>query len=176
MPESPADAEEIEVLYDLVFGPGRKALSSYRLRAGAEPIGKLGMVSREREGLLVGAIRFWPVRLGAGGIPALLAGPVGIHPTRQGEGLGAALIRRALSRAAICEMPLDAGEAGCWSRAVLVGDEPYYGRFGFRRCLGEGLNFPPPTDPRRVLACELKEGAMHGVEGDVCSWGVLRVR
>jgi predicted N-acetyltransferase YhbS len=83
-----------------------------------------------------------------------------VHPTRQGEGLGAILIGEAMERAA---------ELG-WTRVILIGDEPYYRRFGFRRDLAEGLDFPPPTNPARILARELVPGAMAGVAGEVRRW------
>ncbi|MGG7565258.1 GNAT family N-acetyltransferase [Rhodovulum sp. DZ06] len=95
------------------------------------------------------------------GVPALLLGPVAVHPTRHGEGLGGLLMMESLDRAR---------EAG-WTRVVLVGDEPYYRRFGFRRDLALGVEFPPPTNPDRILARELQDGAMDGVAGLVQRWG-----
>lgn len=135
--ETDADAAEIEALLDTCFAPGRTALSSYRLREGVPPARALCLVARGRHGEVAGAIRFWPVR--AGGREAMLLGPVAVHPTRQGEGLGAFLLQSGLDRAA------DAGVA----RVLLVGDASYYGRFGFRRL--EGVVMPPPTNPDRVL-------------------------
>ncbi len=167
-PETVEDAGEIESLYDAVFGLSRQTLSSYQLRRGVDPVAGLGFVLRDESAVLVGAIRFWPVRVG--GRPALLVGPVGVHPTRQGEGLGGLLIRHGLAEAAVAPMPPATGEAGNWSRALLVGDEPYYGQFGFRRDLAAGLEFPPPTNPARVLAQELQPGAMAGVAGPVQLW------
>ena len=95
--ETQADWWEVEALYDLCFAPGREALSSYRLRDGVAPVRELSIVARDSDGILAGAIRFWPVRIGQA--QALLLGPVAVHPTRQGEGLGGALIRDALARA-----------------------------------------------------------------------------
>lgn len=151
-PESPEDWWEVEALFDLCFAPGRTALSSYRLREAVPPVAPLCLVAHEA-GILAGAIRFWPVRIGE--TRALLLGPVAVHPTHQGEGLGAFLIQEGLSRAR------DSG----WERALLVGDAPYYGRFGFTRL--EGLEMPPPTNPARVLGAELVEGAWAGVTGKV---------
>ena len=142
LPETPADEMEVEMLYDLAFAPGRMALSSYRLRDGIAPVAALCQVVRDDYDMVAGAIRYWPVRLGAGGAPALLLGPVAVHPTRQGEGIGALLIENTL------EMARDLG----WSRAVLVGDAPYYGRYGFTRDAAARLAFPPPTNPERALA------------------------
>lgn len=158
--ESAADAEEVEALYDLAFAPGRSALSSYRLREGVAPVSELCTVARDATGAVIGAIRYWPVRVGAAGLPALLLGPVAVHPTHQGEGIGALLILETL----------EAARALGWERVILVGDEPYYRRFGFRRALAEGLDFPQPVNPARVLARELVEGAMRGVSGPVRRW------
>ena len=149
-PETPEDAWEVEALFDTAFAPGRGALSSYRLRTGP-PLAALCRVARDAGGILAGAIRFWPVRVGSA--PALLLGPVAVHPTRQGEGLGALLIEGALD------------DAAGWDRVLLVGDAPYYRRFGFAPL--PGVAMPPPTDPARVLGRALRPGAWDGVEGAV---------
>jgi len=159
--ETPADSAEVEYLYDLVFAPGRTALSSYRLREGVEPVAGLCLVVRDEYDVLAAAIRFWPVRVGPGGPPALLLGPVAVHPTRQGEGLGGLLIGASLERA----------REGGWTRVILVGDEPYYRRFGFTRATAAGLDYPPPTNPDRLLARGLVPGAFDGVAGLVSPWG-----
>ena len=158
--EKPEDGYEVDLLYDLAFAPGREALSSYRLREGAAPVRDLCLLVRD-EYALAGAIRYWPVRIGVRGAPALLLGPIAVHPTHQGEGLGAALITGTLARA----------RALGWRRVILIGDEPYYGRFGFERGLAAGVAFPPPTNPDRLLARELCEGAMREVAGMVARWG-----
>ena len=146
--ESEEDWWEVEALLDLCFAPGREALSSYRLREGVEPVARLCLTARE-DGILAGAIRVWPVRIS--GHTAALVGPVAVHPTHQGEGLGGLLIREAVEHAA---------EIG-WSRMMLVGDAPYYGRFGFRQL--SGVIMPPPTNPERVLGI----GDWSGVSGKV---------
>jgi len=149
--ETPEDWWEVEALYDLVFAPGREALSSYRLRDGVDPIAGLCLVGRE-EGVPACAIRAWPVRVG--GAPAALIGPVAVHPTRQGEGQGAQMMAEVAARAA----------AEGWPRLLLVGDLPYYGRFGYARL--EGVEMPPPTNPDRVLG----RGEWLGVAGRVTRW------
>ena len=149
--ETPEDRWEVEALFDLCFAPGREALSSYRLRDGIAPVADLCLTVRDGEGILAAAVRFWPVSVG--GQPALLLGPIAVHPTRQGEGLGRLLIEDSLARAT------------GWDRAMLVGDAPYYGRFGFRRL--EGVKMPPPTNPDRVLGRDLAPGGWEGVRGDV---------
>ncbi len=152
-PETSDDWWEVEALYDLAFAPGREALSSYRLRAGVPPMADLCLVARDADSILAGAIRFWPVKVGAASV--LLLGPVAVHPTYQGEGLGGYLILDSMDRAR------DLG----WERMMLVGDAPYYSRFGFERL--DGVAMPPPTNPARVLGASLVEGAWQGVRGEV---------
>lgn len=151
--EQPNDWWEVEALFDLCFAPGRTALSSYRLRDGVPPVEGLCLIARDDYGAIGGAIRFWPVRVGAK--EALLLGPIAVHPTRQGEGLGGLLIREGLRRAGALH----------WPRTMLVGDAPYYCRFGFHRL--EGVDMPPPTNPARILGV----GDWSGVTGKVTRWG-----
>ncbi|SLN68384.1 Acetyltransferase (GNAT) family protein [Roseovarius albus] len=151
--ETEDDWWEVEALYDLCFAPGREALSSYRLRDDISPVPHLSMAARDPEGILAGAIRYWPVRIGD--LSVLLLGPVAVHPTHQGEGLGGFLIRESL------EVARDLG----WERAMLVGDAPYYNRFGFEKL--NGVIMPPPTNPERVLGYELIKGAWGGITGEV---------
>ncbi len=100
---------------------------------------------------MAAAIRYWPAEVG--GEDVLLLGPVAVHPTRQGEGLGALLINESLA---------EARRLG-WERVMLVGDAPYYSRFGFHKL--EGVEMPPPTNPDRVLGLALKAGAWDKVRG-----------
>jgi predicted N-acetyltransferase YhbS len=151
--ETEADWWEVEALYDLCFAPGRTALSSYRLRDGVPMVKDLCHVLRDGDGILAAVIRYWPVRVA--GQRVLLLGPIAVHPTRQGEGLGGLLMHESLAEAA---------RLG-WERVLLVGDAPYYWRFGFRKI--EGVVMPPPTNPDRVLAMSLRPGAWDGVRGPV---------
>ncbi len=144
---------EVESLYDLSFAPGREALSSYRLRSGVPCVAELCLVARDSDGVLGGAIRYWPIRIGENSEKALLLGPIAVHPTRQGEGLGGLLIHRSL----------DIARANDWKRVVLVGDAPYYARFGFKKA--SFLTYPPPTNPDRLLYLELEGNAFLGIEG-----------
>lgn len=152
--ETAEDWWEVEALYDLTFAPGREALSSYRLRDGVEPVGGMCLVARDDLGIVAGAIRYWPVHVGKW--DALLLGPVAVHPTHQGEGLGRFLIEDSLEK------------AHGWDRVMLVGDEPYYSRLGFRKLAH--VVMPPPTNPERVLGRALVPGAWDGVEGQVRKW------
>lgn len=142
---------EVEALFDLAFAPGREALGSYRLRDGVDPIKNLCLVARDQDATLAGAIRFWPIRIRR--YRSLLLGPIAVHPTRQGEGIGGQLIEEGLSRAR---------EAG-WERVLLVGDAPYYAAFGFAKL--DFVEMPPPTNPDRVLGRPLIDGAWDGVQG-----------
>ena len=154
--ETPADWWEVEALYDLCFAPGREALSSYRLRDGVAPVADLCLILRDENGLAA-AIRYWPVQIGL--VDVLLLGPIAVHPVHQGEGLGGWLMRESLRRA----------QALGWDRVLLVGDAPYYSRFGFVRL--EGVVMPPPTNPARVLGLELTPGAWAGITGAVTRHG-----
>lgn len=151
--ETEDDWWEVEALLDLCFAPGRTALSSYRLRDGVPTVAPLCLILRDDSGTLAAAIRYWPALVGEHDI--LLLGPVAVHPTRQGEGLGGLLINESLA---------EAKRLG-WERVMLVGDEPYYRRFGFRKL--PDVQMPPPTNPDRVLGLALKAGAWESVKGMV---------
>ncbi|MBC7476894.1 MAG: N-acetyltransferase [Pseudorhodobacter sp.] len=149
--ETEEDWWEVEALYDLCFSPGRTALSSYRLRDGVPTVAALCLTLRDTDNTLAAAIRYWPVEVA--GQDTLLLGPVAVHPTRQGEGLGGLLINESLSE----------GRRLGWERVLLVGDAPYYRRFGFARL--DGVEMPPPTNPERILGLPLKAGAWDKVKG-----------
>ncbi len=154
--ERPEEWWEVEALYDLCFAPGRTALSSYRFRDGVDPVAALSLVARDATGALAAVIRYWPVTVA--GEPVLLLGPIAVHPIHQGEGLGGWLMRESLARA----------RAQGWARVMLVGDRPYYKRFGFEPLAG--VEMPPPTNPDRILKLELQPGAWEGITGKVCKW------
>jgi len=151
--EQASDWWEVEALFDLCFAPGRTALSSYRLRDDVAPVAELCLIARDNDGILAGAIRHWPVEVA--GKAAILLGPVAVHPTRQGEGLAGLLIFRAIEIAT----------ALGWDRMMLVGDAPYYGRYGFAKL--DDVVMPPPTNPDRVLGLALTDGGWDGVQGEV---------
>jgi predicted N-acetyltransferase YhbS len=153
-PETPADAEDIEALLDLAFGPGRGGKTVYRLRAGVEPIPELCTVIRE-DGVLKGSLRYWPIVIGDRRVPALLLGPVAVAPSDRGKGYARSLIWTSLDRAR---------ELG-YRIVLLVGDEPYYVKFGFTRALTKGLELPGPVDLDRFLGLELQSFALRGVTG-----------
>lgn len=157
--ETENDWWEVEALYDLCFAPGRTALSSYRLREGVATVAALCLVMRDEDKTLAAAIRFWPAEVD--GADILLLGPIAVHPTRQGEGLGGLLINESLA---------EARRLG-WERVLLVGDAPYYSRFGFENLTD--VVMPPPTNPDRILGLALKKGAWAGVRGLVTKAGAV---
>ena len=153
--EAPEDFTEIEVLLDHAFGLGRTNLSSYQLRVGNKPVKALSLVAREENGSISGTIRFWPIKVGQSKSNVLLLGPIAVHPIRQGEGFGSHLIWEGI---------FNARSLG-WEAILLVGDEPYYSKFGFS--VLRTVEFPPPTDPNRVLCLELTNGTRNLLKGKV---------
>jgi predicted N-acetyltransferase YhbS len=149
--ERPADLAAREALLDVAYGPVRFTKPSQRLRERREPA--LSFVALEH-GRVIGTVRLWPVSAGAGR-PALLLGPLAVHPDCRRRGLGAALMRRALRAAQ------EAGHAA----VLLVGDASYYGRFGFTAEKTGALSMPGPYEPARLLALELVPEALDGAHG-----------
>jgi predicted N-acetyltransferase YhbS len=153
-PETPRDAPAIERLHERTFGPGRYAKTAYRLRE--QVAHELGLSFTARIGtLLVGSVRLSPVRIGA--CKALFLGPLAVEPAFRERGVGQALIERALA----------AARAAGHRLVILVGDEPYYGKCGFKRIPAERVIMPGPVDPERLLVAELSAGAFDGVSGPV---------
>ena len=153
-PEAPGDAEAIERLHERAFGPGRFARTAFRLREGAPHLPELSFTVLVGT-LLVGSVRLSPIW--AGPEPALILGPLTIDPAFENRGIGAAVVTRALEAAR---------EAG-HTLVLLVGDEPYYARFGFTKVPRGQLVMPGPVDPDRFLAAELADGALARARGPV---------
>jgi predicted N-acetyltransferase YhbS len=154
LPETPGDAAAIERLLARIFGPGRYTKSAYRLREGSRHMLDLSFTAWVGT-LLVGSVRLSPIRVGA--TPALLLGPLTVEPPFRERGIGYALIERALAQA----------KAKGYRLVVLVGDEPYYGRSGFKPIPKGRAAMPGPVDPARLLVCELDAGAFDGVGGAI---------
>lgn len=156
--EIATDIPAREALLDRCLGERRTAKSSERLREGRLPAEGLAL-SAERDGELLATVRLWHVE--ANGVPVLLLGPLAVKPELQGEGLGKAMMREALWRAA-CR-----GHGA----VVLVGDAPYYARFGFDPALTRELAMPGPVERERFLAIELRDGALDGASGVLAASG-----
>jgi predicted N-acetyltransferase YhbS len=154
LPETPDDAAAIERLHERTFGPGRVAKTAYRIREGIEHQPELSFTARIGT-LLVGSVRLTPIRIGTA--KALLLGPLTIEPPFRDRGIGQKLMARALAEA----------KARGHRLVVLVGDEPYYGRCGFKRIPRRQATMPGPVDPARLLVYELVEGAFAGVSGPI---------
>jgi predicted N-acetyltransferase YhbS len=154
LPESAEDAAAIERLHERTFGPGRLAKTAYRIREVAEHRLDLSFTARIGT-LMIGSVRLTPVRIGEA--KALLLGPLTVEPPFRGRGVGRALMARALAEA----------KAKGHRLVVLVGDEPYYGRDGFKRIPKGRATMPGPVDPARLLICELSEDAFADVSGPI---------
>jgi len=154
LPETPDDALAIERLHERMFGPGRYAKTAYRLREQVRHGLDLSFTARIGT-LLVGSVRLSPVRIGE--TKALLLGPLTVEPAFRERGVGHALIERALQ----------AARAEGHRLVILVGDEPFYGKCGFKRIPPGRASMPGPVDPARLLVAELADGAFDGVSGPV---------
>jgi predicted N-acetyltransferase YhbS len=153
-PEREADTPAITLLEERAFGPGRYARTAFRLREANAHDTRLSFVARVST-LTVGSIRLTPIRIG--GRPALLLGPLTVDPAFRSRGIGKRLMDQALTGAT---------EAG-HRLVLLVGDEAYYARSGFKRVPPGKIIMPGPVDPVRVLVRELAEGALQETGGVV---------
>ena len=156
--ERASDVAAREALLDTGFGANRQTRTCQRLRDGQTPAEGLAF-SAVRRGRLVGTVRLW--RVSAGGVPALVLGPLAVDPVCRKLGVGAALIHHALAAAS---------ERG-HGAVILLGDAPYYGRFGFSDLKTGELSLPGPFERSRLLALELREGALDGASGMVVPAG-----
>ena len=145
-PETPGDATAIERLHERTFGPGRYARSAYRIREGRGHLLELSFTARIGT-LMVGSVRLTPVAIGEAA--ALLLGPLTVEPPFRSRGVGSVLITKALAEA----------KAKGHKLVLLVGDEPYYAKAGFKRIPKGQVKMPGPVDPARLLVAELAPGA-----------------
>lgn len=152
-PENSAHDTEIDHINAEAFGPARFTRAAHHIRECGPHERSLSFVALH-EGKVIASVRM--TRIAAGG-PALLLGPLAVRPVHKNKGIGKKLVRIAL----------DAAREAGWGVVLLVGDEPYYGPLGFSRVPPGQLHMPRPTDPRRLLAAELKEGALEKLEGMV---------
>ncbi len=150
--ETPADAGLIEKLHERAFGPGRFARTASRMRETGSPDLSLAFVARVGS-LLVGSIRQTPVKLAD--LNGLLLGPLTVEPAFEGKGIGRALMERSVGAAR---------EQG-YQLILLVGDVPYYARFGFKQVPMGRITLPGPVDPSRFLYLELGENILASISG-----------
>jgi predicted N-acetyltransferase YhbS len=154
LPETANDAQAIERLHERTFGPGRFVLSAYRLREHVDHLVDLSFTARIGT-LLVGSVRQLPILIGD--TKALLLGPLTVEPPFRGRGIGRALLDCALKEA----------RARGHRLVVLIGDEPYYGRVGFKIIPKGRATMPGPVDYSRLLVAELVAGAFTDVSGAI---------
>src|SRR5580692_7328387 len=152
--ERASDVVAREALLDACFGANRHARTCQRLRDGRAPAEGLAF-SAVQNGRLVGTLRLWHVS--AGGARALVLGPLAVDPSCRKLGVGAALVNHALA----------AAKARGHGAVILLGDAPYYARFGFSAQKTAALSLPGPFERDRLLALELSEGALDG------AWGMI---
>jgi len=161
--ETDADIAQREALLDLSFGrAARMAKTCERLREGRKSAEGLAFASHGPDGRLIGTLRMWHVTAGPAR-PALLLGPLAIHPWFRDRGLGGALMSTAIN---------EASRLG-HGAILLVGDAPYYARFGFDNAVTEELWLPGAFERSRFLGLELKSGALNGARGLVSPTGEM---
>ena len=156
--ERASDVAAREALLDACFGENRHTRTCQRLRDGRAPAEGLAL-SAVRQGRLVGTVRLWHVS--AGGIPALMLGPLAVEASCRELGVGAALMDHALA----------AAKARGHGAVILLGDAPYYARFGFSAAKTGELSLPGPFERDRLLGLELREGALDGAWGMIAPTG-----
>src|SRR3984885_13992419 len=158
--ERASDVAAREALLDACFGANRHARTCQRLRDGRAPAEGLAFSAMHR-GQLVGTVRLWHVSVG--GKPALVLGPLAVDPSCRALGIGAALMRHALA----------AAKAGGHDAVILLGDAPYYARFGFTAAKTAELSLPGPFEHERLLSLELRDGALDGAFGLIVPTGAM---
>ena len=161
LPEDPAHDAEIDAINAEAFGPGRFARAAYKIREGGPHERALSFVALDG-GAVIASVRL--TRIAAGEGRALLLGPLAVRPAYKNKGIGKKLVRIAM----------DAARQAGAGLVILVGDEPYYGPLGFTRIPRGQIAMPRPVDPDRLLAVELKEGALAAMKGDVVHAGLSR--
>lgn len=156
--ERASDVAAREALLDACFGASRHTRTCQRLRDGRAPAEGLAL-SAVRQGQLVGTVRLWHVS--AGGVPALMLGPLAVEESSRQLGVGAALMDHALA----------AAKARGHRAVILLGDAPYYARFGFSVARTGELSLPGPFERDRLLGLELRKGALDGAWGMISATG-----
>jgi predicted N-acetyltransferase YhbS len=160
--ELPSDVAARERLLDKAFGRMRLRKTSERLREGRLPAEGLAFTALDAKGRVIGTVRMWNVIAGSAG-PSLLLGPLAVDCKHQGKGLGRALMDHAINSAKVLGH----------DSVLLVGDAPYYSRFGFDVSLTRSLHLPGPVERARFHGLELTPGALDGAEGLVAASGTM---
>lgn len=163
--EQDTDVAARDALLDRAMAPNWKKKTSAKIRRGRLPAEGLAFVARDGSGAVIGTVRLWNITAGIDAvgrpIPALLLGPLAVDPEAKSRGTGSVLMRHALSEAA----RLGHGAV------LLVGDAPYYARFGFSPEKTGSLALPGPVERDRFLGVELAEGWLNGAAGMIVATG-----
>jgi len=154
LPEAPAHDPEIDAINEEAFGPGRFTRAAYKIREGGPHDRALSFVAMH-EGIVIASVRMTWIAADKG--RALLLGPLAVRPAFKNMGIGRKLVA----------MAIDASRKAGAPSVVLVGDEPYYGPLGFKKIPTGQMTMPRPVDPNRLLAVELRPGAVATLTGDV---------
>lgn len=160
--EIAADVPARELILDRAFGKNRRRKTSERLRQGRLPADGLAFTAVDGKGRVIGTVRLWNVIAGSAG-PALLLGPIAVDCRHQNKGIGRSLMAHAINTARVLGH----------ESILLVGDAPYYTRFGFDAAHTRSLHLPGPVERERFLALELEQGALDGAEGLVSAAGAV---
>ncbi len=159
--EISSDVAAREALLNRGFGPARFRKTSEKLRS--DRVAAFAFTAVNAKGKVIGTLRLWNIIAGSAG-PSLLLGPLAVDGSVQGQGVGAALMSTAIAAAV----------TGGHDSILLVGDAPYYARFGFSQGLTRSLHLPGPVDRARFLGLELTEQALDGAEGLIAASGELQ--
>ncbi len=160
--ETASDVTAREALLTKSFGAARFRKTSNRLREGRLPADGLAFTATDAKGKVIGTVRLWHVIAGSAG-PSLLLGPLAVDPKARGLGLGMALMQHAISTATVLG----------YESILLVGDAPFYDKFGFSVEHTRSLHLPGPVDRARFLGLELVPEALDGAEGLIAASGEL---
>lgn len=149
-PFATADQPQADAILDEAFGPARRMRTASRLRAGCAMLPDLSFAARA-DGRLIGSVQCWPLSLidGAHAYPLIMLGPIAVSREARGSGAGSALMRAAVDAAG--------GRA-----MMLIGDEPFYGRFGFSAADTAGWVLPGPVERERLLARDAGQLPVNG--------------
>lgn len=139
------DAPAVDALVMSAFGPGRFAKTAERLRERAGLTA--GFCVREG-GELIGSVRLWSITVGDA--RAVFLGPIAVDGANRCGGLGGEMVRACIDEARRQEM----------DGILLVGDPPYFSRFGFKAAPDAVL--PGPVDRRRLMWLALTDAAPSG--------------
>lgn len=156
--EISSDSGAREALLNRGFGPARFRKTSEKLRNGR--VAAFAFTAVDDGDKVIGSVRLWNIIAGSAG-SSLLLGPLAVDASAQGQGLGAALMNQAIA----------AAKAAAYDSILLVGDAPYYKRFGFSQGLTRSLHLPGPVDRARFLGLELTDQALDGAEGLIAASG-----